>query len=98
MKKKKYLVAATQGEEGSQMHLLNSIGSFCGKSGNEEAAKEVTPVLVALYDEDIVEEDFVLEWYQRGSSGVDKNSPLWENVKPFVVWLQSAESESEGED
>ncbi|KAL0802144.1 hypothetical protein Bca101_057320 [Brassica carinata] len=97
MKKKKYLVAATQ-EEGSQMHLLNSIGSFCGKSGNEEAVKEVAQVLKALYDEDIVEEEFVLEWYQKGLTGVDKSSPVWKNVKPFVVWLQSAESESEGED
>ncbi|CAG7884315.1 unnamed protein product [Brassica rapa] len=97
MKKKKYLVAATQ-EEGSQMHLLNSIGSFCGKSGNEEAAKEVAQVLMALYDEDIVEEEFVLEWYQRGPSGVDKSSPVWKNVKPFVVWLQSVEFESEEED
>ncbi|CAF2089876.1 probable eukaryotic translation initiation factor 5-2 [Brassica rapa] len=97
MKKKKYLVAATQ-EQGSQMHLLNSIGSFCGKSGNEEAAKEVAQVLMALYDEDIVEEEFVLEWYQRGPSGVDKSSPVWMNVKPFVVWLQSAEFESEEEE
>ncbi|CAG7884310.1 unnamed protein product [Brassica rapa] len=97
MKKKKYLVAATQ-EEGSQMHLLNSIGSFCGKSGNKEAAKEVAQVLMALYDEDIVEEEFVLEWYQRGPSGVDKSSHVWKNVKPFVVWLQSVEFESEEED
>ncbi|CAN7025738.1 unnamed protein product [Brassica rapa subsp. trilocularis] len=97
MKKKKYLVAATQ-EQGSQMHLLNSMGSFCGKSGNEEAAKEVAQVLMALYDEDIVEEEFVLEWYQRGPSGVDKSSPVWMNVKPFVVWLQSAEFESEDEE
>ncbi|KAG2273142.1 hypothetical protein Bca52824_067697 [Brassica carinata] len=99
MKKKKYLVAATQEEGYSQMHLLNSIGSFCGKSGNEEAAKEVAQVLMALYDEDIVEEEFVLEWYQRGGpSGVNKSSPVWKNVEPFVVWLQSAEFESEGED
>ncbi|KAF8103567.1 hypothetical protein N665_0188s0495 [Sinapis alba] len=96
-KKKKYLVAATQ-EEGSQMNLLNSIGSFCGKSGNEEAVKVVAQVLKALYDEDIVEEEFVLEWYQKGLAGVDKSSPVWKNVEPFVVWLQSAESESEGED
>ncbi|KAJ0237102.1 W2 domain-containing protein [Hirschfeldia incana] len=86
MKKKKYLVAATQ-EEGSQMHLLNSIGSFCGKSGNEERGGS-----------DIVEEEFVLEWYQRGLTGDDKSSPVWKNVEPFVVWLQSAEFESEGED
>ncbi|KAJ4874284.1 putative eukaryotic translation initiation factor 5-2 [Raphanus sativus] len=96
-KKKKYLVAATQ-EEGSQMRLLNSIGSFCGKDGNGEAVKEVAQVLKVLYDEDILEEEFVLEWYQKGLAGEDKSSPVWKNVKPFVEWLQSAESESEGEE
>ncbi|KAF3523383.1 hypothetical protein F2Q69_00050091 [Brassica cretica] len=96
-KKKKYLAAATQ-EDGSQMHLLNSIGSFFGKKGNDEVCKEMALVLKELYDEDIVEEEFVLEWYQKGLNGVDKSSPVWKNVKPFVVWLQSAESETEGEE
>ncbi|KAJ0241478.1 eukaryotic translation initiation factor 5-2 [Hirschfeldia incana] len=97
MMKKKYLAAATQ-EEGSQMRLLNSIVSFCRKDVNNEAVKEVAQVLKALYDEDIVEEEFVLEWYQKGLSGDDKSSPVWKNVKPFVEWLESAESESEGEE
>ncbi|CAN7129049.1 unnamed protein product [Brassica rapa subsp. narinosa] len=96
-KNKKYLAAAMQ-EDGSQMHLLNSVGSFFGKKGNEEVGKEVALVLKELYDEDIVEEEFVLEWYQKGLTGVDKSSSVWKNVKPFVVWLQSAESETEGED
>ncbi|KAJ0256588.1 eukaryotic translation initiation factor 5-2 [Hirschfeldia incana] len=95
-KKKKYLAAATQ-EDGSQMRLLNSIGSFFGKKGSEEVGKEVALVLKELYDEDIVEEEFVLEWYEKGLNGADKSSPVWKNVKPFVEWLQSAESESEGE-
>ncbi|CAH8354760.1 unnamed protein product [Eruca vesicaria subsp. sativa] len=95
--KKRYFVAATQ-EEGSQMLLLNSIGSFFGKKGNEEVGKEVAHVLKALYDVDVIEEEFVLEWYQKGLTGVDKSSPVWKNVKPFAVWLQSADSETEGEE
>lgn len=97
-KKKNYLAAATAQEDGSQMHLLNSIESFCGKKGNEEAGKEVALVLKALYDQDMIEEEFVLEWYQKGLTGADKSSTVWKNVKPFVEWLQSAESESEEED
>lgn len=98
-KKKNYLAAAaTIQEDGSQMHLLNSIGTFCGKSGNEEAVKEVALVLKELYDQDIIEEELVLEWYEKGLTGVDKSSPVWKNVKPFVEWLKSAESESEEED
>ncbi|EOA35181.1 hypothetical protein CARUB_v10020326mg [Capsella rubella] len=98
-KKKNYIAAAaTIQEDGSQMHLLSSIGTFCGKKGNEEAVKEVALVLKALYDQDIIEEEFVLEWYNKGLTGVEKSSPVWKNVKPFVEWLQSAESESEEED
>ncbi|KAJ0087327.1 hypothetical protein Patl1_08445 [Pistacia atlantica] len=93
--KKNYLAAATQ-EEGSQMVLLHSIESFFGKA-NPEVVKEVALVLKALYDKDVLEEEFILEWYQQGLSGGNKNSLVWKNSKPFIEWLQSAESESEEE-
>ncbi|XWS15068.1 hypothetical protein CRYUN_Cryun35bG0062400 [Craigia yunnanensis] len=94
-KKKNYLSAAAQ-EEGWQMVLLHSIESFCGKASSE-AAKEVALVLKVLYDNDILEEEFVVEWYQKGIAGNNKSSLIWKNVKPFIEWLQNAESESEEE-
>ncbi|KAJ8541672.1 hypothetical protein K7X08_002488 [Anisodus acutangulus] len=94
-KKKKYLAAAVQ-EDGSQLSLLHAIELFCGKS-NSEALKEVALVLKALYDIDMLEEEFVVEWYEKGSKGSNKVSPIWKNVKPFVEWLQSAESETKDE-
>lgn len=95
IKKKNYLAAAVQ-EDGSQLALLHAIESFCGKS-NLEAVKEVALVLKALYDVDMLEEEFIVEWYEKGSKGCNKLSPIWKNVKPFVEWLQSAESETEDE-
>ncbi|KAL0438014.1 UNVERIFIED_CONTAM: putative eukaryotic translation initiation factor 5-2 [Sesamum latifolium] len=50
-----------------------------------------------LYDNDVLEEEFIVEWYQKGLNGDNKGSPIWKNVKPFVEWLQSAESETEDE-
>ncbi|OIT27390.1 PREDICTED: probable eukaryotic translation initiation factor 5-1 [Nicotiana attenuata] len=94
-KKKKYLAAVLQ-EDGSQLALLHAIESFCGKSSSE-AVKEVALVLKALYDVDMLEEEFIVEWYEKGSKGSNKLSPIWKNVKPFVEWLQSAESETEDE-
>lgn len=94
-KKKNYLAAATQ-EEGSQMVLLQSIESFCGK-GSPDVVKEVALVLKSLYDNDVLEEEFILEWYQKGVNGSNKNSQVLKNAKPFIEWLQSAESESEEE-
>uniref|UniRef100_A0A2P2LXL5 Eukaryotic translation initiation factor n=1 Tax=Rhizophora mucronata TaxID=61149 RepID=A0A2P2LXL5_RHIMU len=93
-KKKDYLAVATQ-EEGSQMALLNAIELLCGKAS--PAMKEVALVLKTLYDNDVLEEEIILEWYQKGLGGDNKASPIWKNVKPFIEWLQNAESESEQE-
>ncbi|KAL2497280.1 putative eukaryotic translation initiation factor 5-2 [Abeliophyllum distichum] len=94
-KKKNYLAAATQ-DEGSQSILLHAVESFCGKA-RPEAVKEVALVLKALYDNDVLEEEFIVEWYEKGTKGGNSGYPIWMNVKPFVEWLQSAESESEYE-
>ncbi|XP_077240554.1 eukaryotic translation initiation factor 5-like [Tasmannia lanceolata] len=94
-KKKNYLAAVAQ-EEGSQMILLRAIEAFCGKSSSD-VVKEVALVLKALYDGDVLEEEFIVEWYKEGLVGSSKNSPIWKNVKPFIEWLRSAESETEEE-
>ncbi|MBA0838669.1 hypothetical protein Goarm_004469 [Gossypium armourianum] len=97
-KKKNYIAAAVAAtkEERSQLVLLNSIESFCSKA-SPEAAKEVALVLKVLYDDDILEEEFIMEWYQKGIAGSNRGSQIWKNLKPFIEWLQTAESESEDE-
>ncbi|CAA3003327.1 probable eukaryotic translation initiation factor 5-1 [Olea europaea subsp. europaea] len=95
VKKMKYIAAADQGED-TQTILLHAIESFCGKA-NAEAVKEVALVLKELYDNDMLEEVYIVEWYQKGLTGSNKAFPIWKNVKPFVEWLQSAESETEDE-
>ncbi|CAH9130145.1 unnamed protein product [Cuscuta epithymum] len=95
VKKKNYLAAAMSQNEGSQVYLLNAIGEFCGKT-NSAPVKEVALVLKALYDADILEEEYIVEWYNGGVKEYN-DSPLWKNAKPFVDWLQSAESETEEE-
>lgn len=92
-KKKNYITAAVQ-EEGAQMLLLHAIETFCGKC-NGDAVKEIALAAKALYDGDVLEEEFIVQWYQEGISGATKNSQMWKNMKPFIEWLQSAESEEE---
>lgn len=96
LKKKNYLAAVVAEGEDSQLVLLRAIEEFCGKT-NPTAVKEVPLVLKALYDVDILEEEYVVKWYEEGLSGGNKSSQIWKNAKPFVEWLQSAESESEEE-
>ncbi|XP_026400748.1 eukaryotic translation initiation factor 5-like [Papaver somniferum] len=94
-KKKNYLAAATHDYEESQILLLQAIDYFCEKSG-PEVVKEIALVLKTLYDEDVLEEEHIVQWYNEevAASG-SKNSQILKNVKPFIEWLQSAESESE---
>nr|XP_043614921.1 eukaryotic translation initiation factor 5-like [Erigeron canadensis] len=96
LKKKSYLAAIVVEGEDSQLVLLRAIEEFCGKS-NPSAVKEVPLILKALYDADILEEEYVVKWYEEGLNGENKRSSIWKNAKPFVEWLQSAESESEEE-
>ncbi|WOL12318.1 eukaryotic translation initiation factor 5-like [Canna indica] len=95
VKKKNYLAAAVQDED-SQMCLLRAIETFCVKCSGD-AVKEVALVAKSLYDGDVLEEDCIVKWYEEGSAGANKSSIIWKNIKPFVEWLQSAESESEEE-
>ncbi|KAG6777557.1 hypothetical protein POTOM_017382 [Populus tomentosa] len=95
-KKKKYLAAAVAQDEGSQLLLLQAIGAFCGKSSSS-ALKEVALVMKDLYDADVLEEEYIVQWYQEGLEGPSKDSQIWKNAMPFIEWLQNAESESEEE-
>ncbi|KAL4568868.1 hypothetical protein LXL04_024485 [Taraxacum kok-saghyz] len=97
VKRRGYLAAVVGEEEGGegQMMLLAAVEEFCGKVKNPMAVKEVPLVLKALYDGDVVEEEFVVKWYNEGLKGGNKDSAVWRNAKPFVEWLQSAESESD---
>lgn len=96
LKKKNYLGAAVAEGEGSQLLLLRALEKFCGKS-NPNALKEVALVLKALYDADVLEEEYVVQWFEEGLAGESRSSPIWKNAKPFVEWLRSAESETEEE-
>jgi translation initiation factor 5 len=95
-KKKGYFAAAVAGDEGSQLLLLRAIEAFVLKP-SLPALKEVALFLKALYDADVVEEEYIMQWYKEGLAGGNKDSQMWKNVRPFIEWLQSAESETEDE-
>ena len=83
-------------EEGSHLLLLHAIEAFCLKS-TSNALKEIPIVLKALYDSDLLEEEHIVQWYQEGLNGDNKDSQIWKKAKPLIEWLQSAESETEEE-
>ena len=60
-------------------------------------------VLQALYDEDIVDEDLIVAWYGKPSAGkvlgveLSAATAVREAAKPFVEWLEEAESDEESD-
>lgn len=96
IKKRNYLAAAAAQDEGSQLFLLRALEDFSRKS-TSSALKEVALVLKAFYDADILEEEYIVQWYEEGLKGGNKDSSIWKNSQPFIAWLQSAESETEEE-
>uniref|UniRef100_A0A0A9CTT3 eIF5 n=1 Tax=Arundo donax TaxID=35708 RepID=A0A0A9CTT3_ARUDO len=92
VKNMRYLAAAVP-DEGAQTLLVQTIEEFCSKC-SAEALKEVPVVLKALYDGDVLEEETIVQWYDAAFAA-GKNSQVLKNAKPFVEWLQSADSESE---
>lgn len=95
MKKKPYIMAVVNDEE-SQMRLLRAIEGLCAKC-TAEALKELALAAKDLYDADLLEEEIIVKWYEEGVAGKNKAAPIWKSLKPFVEWLQNAESESEEE-
>ncbi|XP_072960736.1 eukaryotic translation initiation factor 5-like [Typha angustifolia] len=91
-KKKNYIASALKNED-SQILLLRAIEAFSIKC-SPDALKEVALVLKVLYDGDLLEEENIVQWYDEGVA-CGKNSQVLKNAKPFVEWLQSAESEEE---
>lgn len=70
------------------MMLLSALDDFCRKS-KADAVKEVALVLKSLYDADILEEEYIVKWYEEGLAGANKNLQIWKNTKPFIEWLRS---------
>ncbi|KAL6888667.1 hypothetical protein ACP4OV_009693 [Aristida adscensionis] len=94
VKNKKYIASAVA-DEAAQTQLVQAIEVFGGKC-SAEALKEIPVVLKALYDGDVLEEETIVEWY-NAAVAAGKDSQVLKNAKPFVEWLQCADSESEEE-
>jgi len=101
-KKKTYLDAAVQDED-SQKDLLSAIEAFCSALP-ANASKEIALLLKVLYDDEILEEEQILLWYDavpaaaNGAGDGPKGAAVRKSSRPFVDWLRSAEAESEEDD
>lgn len=79
--------------------LLGGIERLIGLQ-HPDLIKEVPNVLFKLYDADLISEDVIVAWGTKASKRfVDKDTSkkVRRAAKPFMDWLEEAESESESE-
>lgn len=58
--------------------------------------KHFRKIVQILYDEDVVSENAILYWNEKGAKSQGKTSFL-KQMEPFIQWLKTVESESEEE-
>ncbi|GJP51904.1 hypothetical protein CLOM_g11032 [Closterium sp. NIES-68] len=100
MKKKAVFAAIVNEDEEMQKQLLCALEFFFAvKAG--ESSKEIALILKALYDEDILEEDVILEWHENGTNDMldkEQAASARKLAEPFVKWLKEAEADEEDDD
>ncbi|KAG6540839.1 hypothetical protein Mapa_017817 [Marchantia paleacea] len=94
VKEKKLYLAKVATDEASQLLLLSTLETFCAPC-TPEVGKEIAFILKVLYDEDILEEDQILEWFDSNDGINPKSAHVRKLAQPFVAWLRDAEADEE---
>lgn len=82
----------------SQKYLLRGFEGTCEKYRNELLPR-VALILKTFYDEDILEEKVLIEWYDKKKCSVKELGPqIFEKSKKFIDWLKEAEEEEDDEE
>jgi len=96
----KALLAKMVTSEKHQKSLLGGIERFVGKT-HPELVPAVPKILMALYQNDIIEEEVVTQWGTHVSKKyVDKETSkkVRKASEPFLKWLEEADDDDEDED
>eukprot|EP00043_Microstomoeca_roanoka_P007540 m.72633 g.72633 ORF g.72633 m.72633 type:complete len:754 (-) comp13863_c0_seq1:333-2594(-) len=79
------------------MICIQNVLEFCIE--NEHAKPYFMKLLHTLYENNVLEEEPLLEWYAGNDPGADTTSDmaiLYKQLEPFMRWLKEAETDTEG--
>jgi translation initiation factor 5 len=83
-----------EGNHKAQSNFLDRLEKLCYK---EELVPKFLRILANLYEKDLIEEEVILKWNSRKSSG-PISLTLRKNIVSFIEWLEEEDEEEEDSD